>query len=276
LGPALSERAKNGREHEVALAPLAVQILCGLPRQADVGLVFTRNGRTPISSFSHAKRSLDAHVLAARAQNAGGDGGDPESTKPMPGWTLHDLQRTATSGMARLGVPPQVADKILNHQQGTIRGVAAVYNRHAYLPERRAALELRLLPKERYLDHVAHLAGLVAYIEVRLDLTPEQRPLSDKLKDSAQAGIEKHRQVCDSVFAEDHPPTVLDRQARAEQFLAAQLALLQSTRPALEALYKALGPEQRALLDRPGLIGPGRTDASDSPNSDRLVPGSAS
>ena len=120
---------------------LAVQILRGLPRQAGVDLVFTRNGRTPISSFSHAKRSLDAHILAARAQIAAGDGGDRASTKPMPGWTLHDLRRTATSGMARLGVPPQVADKILNHQQGTIRGVAAVYNRHAYLPERRAALE---------------------------------------------------------------------------------------------------------------------------------------
>jgi hypothetical protein len=42
----------------------------------------------------------------------------------MLGWTLHDLWRTATSGMARLGVPPQVADKILNHQQGSSAGVA--------------------------------------------------------------------------------------------------------------------------------------------------------
>jgi hypothetical protein len=46
----------------------------------------------------------------------------------------------------------------------------------------------------------------------------------DKLKEAAQAGIEKQRQVCESVGAEDHPPTVLDREARAEQFLAAQLA----------------------------------------------------
>jgi hypothetical protein len=29
-----------------------------------------------------------------------------------------------------LGVPPHVADKILNHQAGTISGVAAVYQRH--------------------------------------------------------------------------------------------------------------------------------------------------
>jgi hypothetical protein len=52
---------------------------------------------------------------------------------------------------------------------------------------------MRLSPRERCLDHVAHLAGLVAYMEVRLDLTPEQRPLWDKLKDAAEAGIEKQR-----------------------------------------------------------------------------------
>jgi integrase len=57
-------------------------------------------------------------------------------------WRLHDLRRTATTGMAKLGVEPHVADRILNHKQGVIRGVAAVYNRHAYLDERRAALNL--------------------------------------------------------------------------------------------------------------------------------------
>jgi hypothetical protein len=45
-----------------------------------------------------------------------------------------------TTGLAGLGVAPHVADKILNHKSGTIRGVAAVYNRGEYLAERRAAL----------------------------------------------------------------------------------------------------------------------------------------
>ena len=43
--------------------------------------------------------------------------------------------------MCRLGVPPHVADKILNHQGGTISGVAAVYQRHDFLSERMDALE---------------------------------------------------------------------------------------------------------------------------------------
>jgi hypothetical protein len=56
-------------------------------------------------------------------------------------WTLHDLRRTGTTGMARLKIAPHVVDRILNHTGGTIRGVAAVYNRFEYLEERRAALE---------------------------------------------------------------------------------------------------------------------------------------
>ena len=43
--------------------------------------------------------------------------------------------------MARIGVPPHIADKILNHQAGTISGVAAVYQRHDFMAERKDALE---------------------------------------------------------------------------------------------------------------------------------------
>jgi hypothetical protein len=56
-------------------------------------------------------------------------------------WRLHDLRRTCVSGMARLGVAP-VADKILDPQAGAIPRVAAVYQRHEFLAERRAALNL--------------------------------------------------------------------------------------------------------------------------------------
>lgn len=59
----------------------------------------------------------------------------------MPHWTFHDLRRTVTTGLARLGIHPHVADALLNHKSGAITGVAAVYNRHAYLDERRRALE---------------------------------------------------------------------------------------------------------------------------------------
>ena len=56
-------------------------------------------------------------------------------------FTLHDLRRTAASGMARIGIAPQVVDRVLNHTAGTIRGVARIYNRYEYGDERQAALE---------------------------------------------------------------------------------------------------------------------------------------
>jgi integrase len=56
-------------------------------------------------------------------------------------WRLHDLRRTAATGMAGLKIAPYVVDKVLNHSGGTIRGVAAIYNRFEYLDERRTALD---------------------------------------------------------------------------------------------------------------------------------------
>lgn len=57
-------------------------------------------------------------------------------------WVLHDLRRTVATGMAALGVAPHVADKILNHQSGTISGIVAVYQRHEFMAGRKAAIEL--------------------------------------------------------------------------------------------------------------------------------------
>jgi hypothetical protein len=59
----------------------------------------------------------------------------------VPAFVLHDLRRTATTIMARRGIAPHVADRVLNHVAGTIRGVAAIYNRYEYLAARKAALD---------------------------------------------------------------------------------------------------------------------------------------
>jgi integrase len=50
----------------------------------------------------------------------------------------HDLRRTAASLMVGGGVPRLVVSKILNHVE---TGVTAVYDRHSYDPEKRAALD---------------------------------------------------------------------------------------------------------------------------------------
>ena len=116
-----SARTKNAKAHEVYLSDQAVAVL---GRVDKIGaLVFSHSGNVPFQDFSVAKRELD--------QLSG-----------VAGWRLHDLRRTCVSGMARLGIAPHVADKVLNHQGGTISGVAAVYQRHNFLAERKKALEM--------------------------------------------------------------------------------------------------------------------------------------
>ena len=78
------------------LAPLSQQSLAVLNNiESRNGLVFALNGTKPFNVFSRAKRHLD-------------------QMSEVTGWRLHDLRRTCVSGMARLGVAPHVADKILN------------------------------------------------------------------------------------------------------------------------------------------------------------------
>jgi integrase len=126
------ERTKSDRAHTVHLSDLAIEIIQALPRQGD--LLFPSRVGKPISSFDRPKNRVDAAMSQLR------EGAGNWETEIAP-WILHDLRRTATTIMAELNVLPHVADRILNHSGGTIRGVAAVYNRHEYLNERKAALD---------------------------------------------------------------------------------------------------------------------------------------
>jgi integrase len=128
-------RTKNDKPHIVQLSDPVVVVIGGQPRSGR--FVFSRNGVAPVGDFSSQKPRLDD--LCGISQ-----------------WRLHDLRRTMVSGMARHGVAPHVADKILNHVGGTISGVAAVYQRHEFLKERRDALE----------SWGAHVVGLLRESEV--------------------------------------------------------------------------------------------------------------
>jgi integrase len=133
------ERSKNGVAHEIPLSDAAIEIISGLRRIGDRrdGFLFTTTGRTAVSGFSKAKDEIDAAIVKSLSPG----GLDPETVEAPPHWTLHDLRRTAASGMAGLGIPPHVVEAILNHKSGTIKGVAAIYNRYSYASEKRAALD---------------------------------------------------------------------------------------------------------------------------------------
>jgi integrase len=127
-------KSKNNRAHEVQLSDAAIKVLRSLPRIGNGPIFVSTNGR-PVSGFSYGKNCLDAAMLEAKREELGA------KAEAIPHWILHDLRRTAATGMARLNIPPHVVDKVLNHVSGTIRGVAAIYNRFEYLEERRTALE---------------------------------------------------------------------------------------------------------------------------------------
>ena len=122
-------RAKNGKEHCVSLSVPAREALAAMPRiRNPKGFVFSTNGQTPPSGFSKAKARLDCHMAAHL------DG-------TLEPFKLHDLRRTAASGMARAGARVEVVERVLNHVSGSFAGVAGVYQRHSYTKEVRAALE---------------------------------------------------------------------------------------------------------------------------------------
>jgi hypothetical protein len=113
---------------------------------------------------------------------------------------------------------------------------------------------MRRSPRERCEERLAHRAGIIAYTVSKLNLTAEQKPLWDKLNGVVQSAADKERQLCANLPAQAGPQaqaTILDRMSRREQFLSARLQGLQQARPALEALYQALTPEQKTTIDHP-------------------------
>ena len=104
-------------------------------------------------------------------------------------------------------------------------------------------------PQERCEERLAWRAAMRAYTEAKLDLTPEQRPLWDKVESAAQAEEAKERQLCAAL--KGPAATFVERMNRMEQFLSARLDGLRAAQPAIAALYEALTPAQRAIIDNP-------------------------
>ena len=101
------------------LPKAAIEIINARPRLASNAYVFPGRASGHFNGASPCKRVLDRKL--------------PE----MPGWTLHDLRRTARSLMSRAGVRPDIAERVMGH---AIAGVEAVYDRHEYRAEKADAL----------------------------------------------------------------------------------------------------------------------------------------
>lgn len=130
-----ADRTKNARAHEVPLSQPVRDVLAGMQRiRSAAGLIFTTTGETPVSGFFKARATLADGMSRIAAKERG----EPVE---IPRWTFHDLRRTAATNMARLAIPVRVTEAVLNHVSGTGSGIVAVYQRHDYADEKRAALE---------------------------------------------------------------------------------------------------------------------------------------
>jgi len=105
-------------------------------------------------------------------------------------------------------------------------------------------------PQERCEDRLAWRAAMRAYVGAKLNLTSEQQPLWDKVQSIAQTGEQKERQVCSNLRPREQE-TMLERLDRMQAFLSTRLEALQAAKPAVQALYQTLTPEQWAIFDRP-------------------------
>jgi integrase len=133
------DRTKNSRQHEVPLSRQAKAIIERQLKRKGRDLIFGI-GEAGFSGWSDCKARLDQALLATRRKTN-------RKAKAMPDWRIHDLRRTAATGMAELGVQPHIIEAVLNHVSGHKGGVAGIYNRARYEGEMRDALQ-------RWADHV--------------------------------------------------------------------------------------------------------------------------
>ena len=115
-----AEVAKNGRSHRVPLSPQALAILERRRESANGPWVF------PSPTTDHAIENPQKAAERLRERSRVAD------------LRLHDFRRTAASLMTGMGISRLTVKKILNHAE---RDVTAIYDRHSYDPEKRAALE---------------------------------------------------------------------------------------------------------------------------------------
>jgi integrase len=146
------ERTKNHRTHALGLPQMAMEILRSAPRREGREFVFGGSGAS-FSAWSYSTIMLNNRIAVA------------EGT-PLPHWTLHDLRRTMRTGLGRIGIPPHVAELVLNHRKG---GVEAIYDRHRYEGEIASALSA-------WADHVDAITLPSRLLAVSVRVVPVEEP----------------------------------------------------------------------------------------------------
>jgi len=97
-----------------------------------------------------------------------------------------------------------------------------------------------------------HVDGRVAFLEAELAITQDQQGVwkdyADALRSNAGVMVSMHRKMRDAMGQQDGAPTArLDLHI---EMMKSRLAALEALKPATEALYVALTPEQKQKANR--------------------------
>jgi integrase len=116
------EATKNHVEHLFPISSLC-QTIISEHRQTVSNLIFPARAKTdaPFNGWSKSKVVLDKACGVTK-------------------WTLHDFRRTYRSNLARLKVPPHIAERLINHVSSRTE-VEKIYDRHLYLDDMRDTVE---------------------------------------------------------------------------------------------------------------------------------------
>jgi integrase len=132
-------RMKADAPHSVPLSDDLIAILKSLPRFKKGDHLFSTSfGAKPVNGFSKAKERLDKRMLCSWRALARVRGDDRRKAQIEP-WVIHDIRRTMRTGLSALPIPDLIRELVIAH---TKPGLHKVYDQHAYLDEKRRALEL--------------------------------------------------------------------------------------------------------------------------------------
>jgi integrase len=109
---------KNNLDHRVWMSEPVMTLLqeLGMPER---GFVFTTEHNKPLRDLSSCTRAIWADLK-------------------VPRFTVHDLRRSAATGMTGMSIDRLTVSRILNHKEG---GITSIYDRFSYDEPKKFALE---------------------------------------------------------------------------------------------------------------------------------------
>jgi len=96
----------------------------------------------------------------------------------------------------------------------------------------------------------ARAVGKMAELEVKLALTPQQKPLFERWKNVRLSSVKEHSEKCATMQMPGPDSSIMDGVKLQTAMLETRLADLKAETPSLEALVNSLDKDQQQILKR--------------------------